>query len=59
LAAEAAGALQIALPGTALVGQLVNALLASGGADLDYSAVGTVLFELAGIGRAGGGLESA
>jgi len=59
LAAEVAGALQIALPGTALVGQLVNALLAAGGADLDYSAVGTVVFGLAGIGRALKGPESA
>ena len=29
-----------------LVTQLVNALVASGGGDLDYSAIGTVLFAL-------------
>jgi hypothetical protein len=28
---------------------LVNALVASGGGDLDYAALATVLFELAGI----------
>jgi len=27
----------------------VNALVASGGADLDYSAIGTVLFKLTGV----------
>jgi hypothetical protein len=27
----------------------VNALVASGGGDLDYAAIGTVLFKLAGI----------
>jgi hypothetical protein len=32
-----------------VVTQLLNALVASGGADLDYSALGTVLFELAGL----------
>src|SRR5919106_6375615 len=48
LANEAAAATGVAIPGTALVTQLVNALVASGGGELDYSAVGTVLFELAG-----------
>jgi 2-hydroxy-3-oxopropionate reductase len=52
LANEAAAATGVAMPGTALVAQLVNALVASGGGDLDYSAVGTVLFELAGIDQA-------
>jgi 2-hydroxy-3-oxopropionate reductase len=49
LANEAASANGVAMPGTALVAQLVNALVASGGGDLDYSAMGTVLFELAGV----------
>jgi hypothetical protein len=35
------------MPGTAIVTQLINALVASGGGDLDYAAIGTVLFELA------------
>jgi 2-hydroxy-3-oxopropionate reductase len=48
LANEAAAANGVAMPGTAIVTQLVNALVASGGADLDYSAIGTVLFRLAG-----------
>src|SRR6266581_2268881 len=46
LANEAASANGVAMPGTALVAQLVNALVASGGADLDYAAIGTVLFGL-------------
>jgi 2-hydroxy-3-oxopropionate reductase len=49
IATETAAAHGVAIPATALVAQLVNALVASGGADLDYSAVGTVLFELAGL----------
>jgi len=49
LANEAASANAVAMPGTALVAQLVNALVASGGGDLDYAAMGTVLFELAGV----------
>jgi 2-hydroxy-3-oxopropionate reductase len=47
LANEIAGALAVSIPATAVVSQLVNALVASGGADLDYSALGTVLFKLA------------
>jgi 2-hydroxy-3-oxopropionate reductase len=49
IANETAAAHGVAIPATALVSQLVNALMASGGADLDYSAIGTVLFELAGL----------
>jgi 2-hydroxy-3-oxopropionate reductase len=49
LANEAASANGVAMPGTALVAQLVNALMASGGGDLDYAAMGTVLFKLAGV----------
>ena len=47
IANEAAATHAVAMPATALVTQLVNALVASGGADLDYSAIGTVIFELA------------
>ena len=49
LANEAAAANGVAMPGTAIVTQLVNALVASGGSDLDYSAIGTVLFKLTGV----------
>jgi 2-hydroxy-3-oxopropionate reductase len=49
LANEAAAANNVALPGTAIVTQLINALVASGGGDLDYAAMGTVLFDLAGV----------
>ena len=49
LANEAASANGVAMPGTALVAQLVNALMASVGGYLDYAAMGTVLFELAGV----------
>jgi 2-hydroxy-3-oxopropionate reductase len=51
LANEAAAANGIAMPATAVVAQLLNALLASGGGDLDYSALGTVFFDLAGLDR--------
>jgi 2-hydroxy-3-oxopropionate reductase len=50
IANETAAANAVAIPATAIVTQLVNALVAAGGADLDYSAIGTVLFRLAGIG---------
>ena len=49
LANEVAGAHAVAIPATAVVTQLVNALVASGGGDLDYSALGTVLFKLAAV----------
>jgi 2-hydroxy-3-oxopropionate reductase len=49
IASETAADHAVAVPATAVVTQLVNALVASGGADLDYSALGTVLFELAGL----------
>jgi 2-hydroxy-3-oxopropionate reductase len=51
LATETAAAHAVAIPTTALVVQLVNALVASGGRDLDYSAIGTVLFGLASLPR--------
>jgi 2-hydroxy-3-oxopropionate reductase len=49
LANEAASANGVAVPGTANVTQLVNALIASGGGDLDYAAIATVIFKLAGV----------
>lgn len=48
IADETAAMHAVAMPATALVAQLVNALVASGGADLDYSALGTVLLRMAG-----------
>ena len=49
LANETASANGVAIPGTAVVTESVNALVASGGGDLDYAAIGTVLFKLAGL----------
>ena len=49
IANETAAGHAVAVPTTALVSQLVNALIAAGGADRDYSALGTVLFKLAGL----------
>ena len=49
LANEAAATIGVAIPATAVVTQLLNALIAAGGADLDYSALATVLFDLAGL----------
>jgi 2-hydroxy-3-oxopropionate reductase len=48
IANEAAAANSVAMPTTAIVAQLVNALVASGGADLDYAALATVLFRMSG-----------
>jgi len=47
IANEAAAANSVAMPTTAIVTQLVNALVAKGGADLDYAALATVLFDMA------------
>jgi len=47
LANEAAAVNGVAMPATAVVAQLLNALIAAGGADLDYAALGTVLFKMA------------
>lgn len=47
LASEAAGSHGVAMPATAVVTQLVNALMSAGGGDLDYSALATILFDLA------------
>lgn len=49
LATETAAANGVAIPATAVVSQLLNALMAAGGGELDYSALGTVLFEMAGL----------
>jgi 2-hydroxy-3-oxopropionate reductase len=49
IASEAAIGNSVAMPATAIVTQLVNALVASGGGDLDYAALGTVLFRLANL----------
>jgi 2-hydroxy-3-oxopropionate reductase len=49
LANEVASAQGVAIPATAVVTQLINALVSSGGGELDYSALGTVLFDLAGL----------
>lgn len=49
IACETAASHAVAVPATALVTQLVNALVASGGADLDYSGIGTVLFKMANL----------
>jgi 2-hydroxy-3-oxopropionate reductase len=49
IANETAQANAVAIPATALVTQLVNALTAAGGADLDYAAIATVVFDLAGL----------
>src|SRR5438445_778666 len=48
IANEAAAANGVAMPATEIVAQLVNALVAAGGAELDYSAIGTVLRRLSG-----------
>jgi 2-hydroxy-3-oxopropionate reductase len=49
VAAETAAAHGAAIPATALVTQLLNALLAADGAELDYSAIGTVVARLSGL----------
>jgi 2-hydroxy-3-oxopropionate reductase len=49
IAAETGAALGVALPATTVVAELVDALVASGGADLDYSAVATMIFERSGL----------
>jgi 2-hydroxy-3-oxopropionate reductase len=51
LANEAAAANGVAIPGTAVVTQLVNALVAEGGGELDYAALATVFFKMANVSR--------
>jgi 2-hydroxy-3-oxopropionate reductase len=47
LANETAAANSVSMPANAVVAQLLNALIASGGGDLDYAALGTVLMKMA------------
>jgi 2-hydroxy-3-oxopropionate reductase len=49
LAVESAAANSVAIPATAVVAQLVNALLAADGGDLDYAAIGTVIATMSGV----------
>jgi len=49
IALETARAHDVPLPVSAVVQQLVNAMMAAGEGDLDYSALATVLFDLAGL----------
>jgi 2-hydroxy-3-oxopropionate reductase len=49
LAGEAAAAAGVAMPATAVVTQLVNALMASGGGELDNAAIAKVIFSMAGV----------
>jgi len=49
IALRTARAYDVPMPVSAVVQQLVNALMAAGRGDLDYSALATVLFDLAGI----------
>jgi 2-hydroxy-3-oxopropionate reductase len=49
LANETAAASSVSIPATAVVTQLVNALMAADGGDLDYSALAKVVFDLAGL----------
>jgi 2-hydroxy-3-oxopropionate reductase len=48
---ETAHAHDVPMPVTSVVAQLVNAMVAAGRADEDYSALAKVLFELAGLGE--------
>jgi 2-hydroxy-3-oxopropionate reductase len=47
LANEAASANNVAIPATAVVTQLMNALVAKGDGELDYAALATVIFDMA------------
>jgi 2-hydroxy-3-oxopropionate reductase len=49
IANETAMAHAVAVPATAVVTQLVNAMVAAGEGDRDYSALAKVLFEMAGL----------
>jgi 2-hydroxy-3-oxopropionate reductase len=51
LANELAGDRSVPVPATGVVTELVGALVQHGGADLDYSAVATIVFERAGLPR--------
>ena len=49
IANETAAALAVSMPATAVVTQLINALVAGKGGELDYSALSTVLMNLSGL----------
>jgi len=49
LAGEASSANGVPMPATSVVTQLIDTLVASGGGDLDYAAMATVVFDKAGI----------
>jgi 2-hydroxy-3-oxopropionate reductase len=49
LAGEASSANGVPMPATSIVTQLIDTLVASGGGDLDYAAMATVVFDKAGI----------
>ena len=49
IANETAAAHAVSIPATAVVTQLLNALIAAGKGELDYSALGTVLLKLSGV----------
>jgi 2-hydroxy-3-oxopropionate reductase len=51
LAKELAETHAVPVPATAVVTELVNALVDEGGGELDYSATGTVVFERAGLSK--------
>ena len=54
IAAETARTLNVPVPVTSIIQQLVASMIASGRGDLDYSGLATVLFDLAGIERVEG-----
>ncbi len=51
IAMETARSHQVPVPVTAVVAQLVGAMVAAGRADDDYSGLARVLFQLAGLGE--------
>jgi 2-hydroxy-3-oxopropionate reductase len=54
VARETAAAHAVAIPVTAVVAELVNALMAAGGGDLDNSAIATIVFKLSGMAESAG-----
>jgi 2-hydroxy-3-oxopropionate reductase len=49
IANETAASAGVAIPATAIVTQIINALVAEGGGELDYAAYGKVILKLAGL----------
>jgi 3-hydroxyisobutyrate dehydrogenase-like beta-hydroxyacid dehydrogenase len=49
IALQTARAHNVPVPVTAVVAQLVNRMMAAGQGEADYSALATVLFDLAGV----------